>query len=180
MWKKDFGKFTCDLKFRDCILLGRLKIFKIRTSMESSLFKPLLALLFQTEKFFLWRKLISCAKIFVIAKICAKFLGVEKLRRNCAKSAYIIKESRLTCQLCSILMINWLRHQLNWTWPPDQTHNYLQKFSTFLLKILWWKESFMHKIKLFNLITIYRWIIYQELKTSSEAVIWAITFSCLQ
>ena len=35
----------------------------------------------QTEKFCLWRKLISCAKIFLMAKICAKFLSVEKLRR---------------------------------------------------------------------------------------------------
>ena len=55
------------------------------------------------EKFRLWRKLISCAKIFVIAKICAKCLSVEKLRRNCAKSAQIIRKSRLTCQLCSIV-----------------------------------------------------------------------------
>ena len=55
------------------------------------------------EKFCLWWKLISCAKIFVIAKICAKCLSVEKLCRNCAKSAQIIRKSRLTCQLCSIV-----------------------------------------------------------------------------
>ena len=61
-----------------------------------------------TEKFCLWRKLISCAKIFVIAKICAKFLSVEKLCRNYAKSPQIIRKSRLRCQLCSILMINLL------------------------------------------------------------------------
>ena len=59
----------------------------------------------QAEKFCLWRKLISCAKIFVIAKICTKFLSVEKLRRNCAKSAQIIRKSRLTRQLCSILIM---------------------------------------------------------------------------
>ena len=57
----------------------------------------------QTEKFCLWRKLISCAKIFVIEKICAKFRLVEKLRRNCAKSAQITRKPRLTCQLCSIV-----------------------------------------------------------------------------
>ena len=57
----------------------------------------------QTEKFCLWRKLISCAKIFVTAKICAKFLSVEKLHRNCAKSAQITRKSRLICQLCSIV-----------------------------------------------------------------------------
>ena len=104
---EDMKKYVT-LEKRLCFPLGF--ICSLFACSNLNVFSPLVNNIFapcQTEKFYLWRKLISCAKFLQLQKSAQNSSVWGNCAENWAKSAEIIKKSRLTCQLCSILiMIN--------------------------------------------------------------------------